>query len=104
MQLVNRRLERVDVYSPDRRKNGYIGTESAPELLGFVYADIQPVAEEIIEDESGKICRKRVKLLRRPDAGVQCGDRVAVYGNAPDWEITEIKRFSGHISAMAVHL
>lgn len=104
MQLINNRLERVDIYSCDRQESSYIGTQSAPKLLGFVYADIQPLAEEIIEGESGKNIKKRVKLILRPDAGVKCGDLAAVYGSSPDWEITEIRQFSGHLSATAVHL
>lgn len=104
MQLIGRRLERVDIYTPDREKDSYIGTKSAPKLLGYVYADIQPLTDEISEGESGKIVKKRVKLILRPDAGVQCGDLAAVYGDSPVWEIKEVKRFSEHISATAVHL
>ena len=104
MQLINGRLERVDIYSKGRQESGYIGTESAPTLLGFVYADIQPLSDEVTEGESGRIVRKRVKLILRPDAGVQCGDLAAVYGGTPDWEITEIKRFSEHMTVTAVHL
>ncbi len=104
MQMISNRLERVDIYSLDREQDSYIGTKSAPKLLGFVYADIQPLTDEISEGESGKIIRKRVKLILRPDAGVQCGDLVAVYGDSPVWEITEIRRFSEHISVTAVHL
>jgi len=104
VQLINSRLERVDVYSPDREKSSYIGTKAAPKLLGYVYADIQPLMEEITENESGKTIKKRVKLLLRPDAGVKCGDLVAVYGKSPDWEIREVRQFSGHVSATAVHL
>ena len=104
MQLINSRLERVDIYSPDRQKDAYIGTASAPKLLGFVYADIQPLSEEMTEGESGKIAKKRVKFILRPDAGVKCGDLAALYKGAPDWEITEVKRFSEHLSVTAVHL
>lgn len=104
MQLISSRLERVDIYTPERVQDSYIGTKSAPKLLGFVYADIQPLADEISEGESGKIIKRRVKLILRPDAGVQCGDLASVYGDAPVWEITEVKRFSEHISATAVHL
>lgn len=104
MQLISNRLERVDIYSPARIQDSYIGTKSAPELLGYVYADIQPLTDEISEGSSGKVVRKRVKLILRPDAGVQCGDLAAVYGDSPVWEITEIKRFSEHLSVTAVHL
>ncbi len=104
MQLISSRLERVDIYSPHRESSSYIGTEAAPKLLGYVYADIQPLSEEISQGESGKIVKKRVRLILRPDAGVQCGDLAAVYGSSPDWEITEVKKFSGHASATAVHL
>lgn len=104
MQLINGRLERVDIYSNVRQESTYIGTEPAPTLLGFVYADIQPLSDEVTEGESGRIVRKRVKLILRPDAGVQCGDLAAVYGDTPDWEITEIKHFSEHMTVTAVHL
>ena len=104
MQLISSRLERIDIYTPVREQDSYIGTRLSPRLLGYVYADIQPVSDEISEGESGKIIRKRVKLILRPDAGVQCGDLAAVYGDSPVWEITEIRRFSEHISATAVHL
>ena len=104
MQLINSRLERVDIYSPDRESNGYVGTKSTPRLLGYVYAHIQPVTEEITDGESGKTEKKQAKLILRPDAGVKCGDLAALEKGLPIWEITEVRRFSQHISATVVHL
>ena len=104
MQLINNRLERVDIYSPDRESGGYVGTKSAPKLLGYVYAHVEPVTEELSQGESGKTEKKSVKLILRPDAGVKCGDLAALQKGLPVWEITEVRRFSQHISAAAVHL
>lgn len=104
MQLINKYLEKVDIYSPARENSDYIGTKSAPKLLGYVYADIQPVTEEIVGNESGKTVKSKVKLILRADAGVKCGDLAAISSKTPDWEITEVKQFTDHISATAVHL
>ena len=104
MQLINNRLERVDIYSPDREKSSYIGTKSAPKLLDYVYAHIQPLTEETTEGESGKREKKKMKLILRHDAGEKCGDLVATDKGLPVWEITEIRRFSQHMSATVEHI
>lgn len=104
MQLIKNRLQRVDIYSPERADSGYIGTRSEPKLLGYVYADISPITSEISDGRAGKTVKKSVKLILRPDAGVKCGDLAAVFGGSPCWEITDIKRFKSHISAKAVKL
>ncbi len=104
MQLIRNRLERIDIYSPVSKPDGYIGTTVKPELLGYVYADIQPVSEELSEERNGKTEKKSVKLILRPDAGVKCGDLAAIYSKSPNFEIKEIKRFSSHISVTAVTL
>lgn len=104
MQLIQNRLQRVDIYSPARIESGYIGTKCEPTLLGYVYADISPASSKLSEERGGKKEEESVKLILRPDAGVKCGDLAAIYSSSPNFEIREIKRFSGHISARAVRL
>ncbi len=102
MQMITNRLERVDIYSAEVEKDGYIGTKPKPVLLGFVYADIQPVTEETFEERGGKVVKKQVKLIARSDAGVKCGDMIAVRCKSPNFRITEIRRYSTHSSVTAV--
>lgn len=104
MQLIQNRLQRVDIYTPARVESGYIGTKREPKLLGYVYADISPVSRKLSNEREGKAEEESVKLILRPDAGVKCGDLAAIYSGSPNFEIREIKRFSGHISARAVKL
>lgn len=104
MQLVQNRLRRIDIYTVSAEDSDYIGTKSVPKLLGYVYADIHPVWSKLFEGRDGKSEKQSVKLILRPDAGVKCGDLAAVYSNLPDFEITEVKLFSSHISATAVRL
>ena len=101
MQLIQKRLKRVDIYSAGKSDSGYIGKRPEPTLLGFVYADVQPLEEEIKEELSGTAQYSKAKLFMRPDAGVKCGDYAAVFGNTPDCRITEIKRGSCGLSALA---
>lgn len=103
MDMIQNRLERIDIYGREEKESGYIGKTVKPKLLGYVYANIQPLSEKLTEERSGKTLRKSVKLILRPDAGVKCGDFVAVYSKNPNFEITEIKRFHDHISATAVN-
>ena len=104
MQLIQNRLKRVDIYTLSPEKSDYIGTTPKPTLLGYVYADIQPVKDELSVGRDGKSEKRKIKLILRPDAGVKCGDRAAVYSDSPDFEIIETRRFSQHISATAVSL
>ena len=101
MQLIQKRLKRVDIYSAGQSDSGYIGKKPEPSLVGFVYAVVQRVDEEIKEELSGTAQYSKAKLFMRPDAGVKCGDYAAVFGNTPDCRITEIKRGSGGLSAIA---
>ena len=102
MQLVQNRLEKVDVYSDVTTDGDYVGCEMTPLLLGFVYADIRPVTEEMDREHGGKAVRSSVKLIMRPDAGVCCGNLLKLKNNGLFWEVTEIKYYSDHISAVAV--
>lgn len=104
MGLIRSRLERVDIFTREETDSGYIGKTVKPRLLGYVYADIQPLSEKLSDERSGKVIRKSVKLILRPDAGIKCGDFVAVYSKNPNFEITGIDRFSDHITATAVNL
>ena len=92
--MIQNRLERIDIYGREEKESGYIGKTVKPKLLGYVYANIQPLSEKLTEERSGKTLRKSVKLILRPDA---------VYSKNPNFEITEIKRFHDHISATAVN-
>lgn len=102
MQLTKNRLERIDIYTPAAVESGYIGKAVKPERVGYVYASVQPLFDKLFDEKSGKAEGKSIKLIMRPDAGVKCGDLAAVYGSSPNWEITEIRRFSNHLSATAV--
>lgn len=104
MQLIQNRLQRVDIYTPARVESGYIGTKRQPKLLGYVYADISPINSRLKDERGGKAEEESVKLILRPDAGVKCGDLAAIYSSSPNFEIREITRFSGHITARAVKL
>ena len=104
MQLVRNRLKRVDIYTVSAENSDYIGTKPSPKLLGYVYAEIQNVSAVLSDERNGKSEKETVRLILRPDAGMRCGDYAAVYCNSPDFEITEVKRFSSHISATAVRL
>ncbi len=91
MQLINRRLKRVDIYSPNEIKSDYIGKKNEPLLLGFVYADVQPEPDSLERNRSGVSVYKSAKLYMRADAGVKVGDYAAVFSDSPDTRITEIK-------------
>lgn len=104
MHLIQSRLKRVDIYTRESETDGYIGSKVKPVLLGYVYADVQPLSDKLSADMSGKTEKKSARLILRPDAGVKCGDLAAVFSGSPDCEITEVKRFSSHISATAVAL
>lgn len=101
MQLIQKRLKRVDIYSAGQSDSGYIGKKPEPTLLGFVYADVQPIEEKMKDELGGTAQYSKARLLMRPDAGVKCGDYAAVFGNTPDCRITEIKRGSSGLSAIA---
>lgn len=92
MQLIRSRLKRIDIYSPKRAADDYIGTKAAPVLLGYVYADIQHLPDELNRENGGNIVKRRAKLYCRRDAGVQCGDLAAVFSAKPDCRVTNIKR------------
>ena len=101
MQLIQKRLKRVDIYSAGQSDSGYIGKKPEPTLLGFVYADVQPLEEKMKDELGGTAQYSKARLLMRSDAGVKCGDYAAVFGNTPDCRITEIKRGSSGLSAIA---
>lgn len=104
MQLVQNRLERVDVYVnvSVSSKGSYVGSDTTPLLLGFVYADIRPVTKELDRGHDRRAIKRSVKLIMRPDAGVNCGNLLKFRGSGVFWDITEIKYYSDHISAVAV--
>ena len=104
MQLIQSRLKKVDIYAVDSEESAYIGSKPVPALLGFVYADIQQIKSNTSEERAGKREKKSLRLILRKDAGVKCGDLAGIYADAPDFEITEVKQFSDHISATAVAL
>lgn len=104
MQLIQSRLKKVDIYTAGKTESSYIGSETAPLLLGFVYADVQRIKNSTAAERGGKREKKSLRLILRKDAGVKCGDLAGVYGNTPDFEITEVQQFSDHISATAVAL
>ena len=104
MQLIQSRLKKVDIYTVLKTESDYIGSESVSTLLGCVYADIQRLKSNTADERPGKSEKRTIRLILRKDAGVKCGDLAGVYGDEPDFEITEVKQFSDHISATAVSL
>lgn len=100
MQLIRNRLKRIDIYSAVRVADEYIGTKAAPKLLGYVYADIQLLPDELNCENGGNTVKRRAKLFCRRDAGVQCGDLAAVYSAKPDCRVTSIKRAEDCLIAM----
>lgn len=104
MQLVRSRLRRIDIYSSARTADDYIGTKTSPVLLGFVYADVQQLPEELDEENGGQSVKRRAKLYCRRDAGVQCGDLAAVYSAKPDCRVTAVRRTGDYLAATVEHL
>lgn len=104
MQLIQSRLKKVDIYTVAAKESDYIGSKPVPNLLGFVYADIQQIKSSTADERAGKREKKSLRLILRRDAGVKCGDLAGVYGDEPDYEITEVNHFPDHISATAVML
>lgn len=99
MQLIRSRLKRIDIYSSARAADEYIGTKAAPELLGYVYADIQHYPDELNLENGGRTVKRRAKLFCRRDAGIQCGDLAAVYSKKPDCRVTSVKRTGEYLLA-----
>lgn len=99
MQLIRSRLKRIDIYSPTRAADDYIGTKTSPTLLGYVYANIQHLPDELSLENGGRTVKRRAKLYLRRDAGVQCGDLAAVYSAKPDSRITEVQRRGDYLAA-----
>ncbi len=104
MQLIRSRLRRIDIYSPVRTADDYIGTKAAPALLGFVYADVQQLPDELNEENGGQSVKRRAKLYCRRDAGVQCGDLAAVYSAKPDCRVIAVRRAVDYLTATVEHL
>ncbi len=98
------RLRKIDVYKAAETADGYIGTKTEPELLGYVYADFQPEADRLEDCREGTVKKQSARLFLRPDAGIRCGDLVALYGKSPDSRITEVKRAREYAAATAERL
>ncbi len=104
MRPINSRLRKIDVYSAAEMPDGYIGTKIEPTLIGFIYADVQPQADKLEENREGVSVSQNARLFLRPDAGISCGDLVALYGSKPDCRITEVKRAREYAAATAVRI
>lgn len=98
MQMTQKRLKKVNIYSSASADSGYVGTKTVPSPLGFVYAEVYPSAETFTHERSGGRVNKGATLILRKEAGVRCGDLAAVFGNAPDSRIAEVRRFPEHLT------
>ena len=96
MNLTQKMLKRVNIYSASRADSGYVGTKSAPSLLGYVYAQVFPERETLSAGSGGLKKSGGATLILRREAGVCCGDLAGIYGDEPDSRITEIRRFPDH--------
>ena len=99
MQLTQKMLKRINIFSPGVKYSGYYGSGSAPEPLGFVYAQVVGDKTQASEERRGCTTDRTATLLLRPEAGVKCGDLAGVYGDKPDSRIVGITRYPGHITA-----
>lgn len=98
MQLTQKTLKRVNIYSPHEIPGGYIGSKTVPQPLGFVYAEVFPAKRTLGHERSGRKIQSGATLILRRGAGVSCGDLAGIYGEAPDSRVTEVTRSPGHIT------
>ncbi len=98
MQMTQRLLKRVNIYSAVSRDSGYVGTKSVPVPLGFVYAEVFPSPDKYSRTRNGSRTDSGAVLILRREAGVKCGDLAAVRGNEPDSRVVEVKRYPGHLT------
>ena len=96
MNLTQKTLKRVNIYSSSRVSSGYVGTKSAPSLLGYVYAQVFPEKETLSDELGGQKKSGGATLILRREAVVCCGDLAGIFGDDPDSRITEIRRFPDH--------
>ncbi len=99
MQLAQKTLRRVNIFSPVTSDNGYIGHSSSPKPLGFVYANVCADKVALDSERRGRMPRRGATLILRREAGVACGDLAGVFGDEPDSRILEVTRFPNHITA-----
>ena len=98
MQLTQKMLKRVNIFTDTAARSGYVGKKSVPVRLGFVYAEVFPEKDTLSDERSGVRISGGNTLILRTDAGVKCGDLAGIYGEAPDSRIVELERYPGHIT------
>ena len=104
MQLTQRTLRRINIYSPRETKSGYIGRKTVPQPLGFVYAEVFPSGQTLDLCREGRKYSGSTTLILRRGAGVNCGDLAGIFGDAPDSRVTEVTRSQGHMTVKAESL
>lgn len=104
MQLTQKALRRVNIFSVAGTDSGYVGKTPSPELIGFVYANVLSPKESLSKDRRGQTVSSGATLILRKDAGVSCGDLAGVFGEAPDSRVLEISRYPGHITVRTERL
>lgn len=98
MQLTQKRLKRVNIFSTDTAEGGYVGKKQVPRPLGFVYAEVLPEKEQLCDERNGRKTKTGATLILRRGAGVSCGDLAGVYGDDPDSRVLEVRRCPSHIT------
>ncbi len=104
MQPMQRDLKRVNIFVPVDSESGYVGKKAVPKLLGFVYAQVFPDAEKLVNKRNGRDVTRGTTLILRRGAGVSCGDLAGIYGDCPDSRVTEVSRYPGHITVRTERL
>ena len=96
MQLSQRTLRRINIFSRDTKASGYVGRKPDPKPLGFVYAQVFPNKETLAEKREGLKKESGTTLILRREAGVSCGDLAGIFGSTPDSRVTEVRRYPDH--------
>ncbi len=104
MQLTQKRLKRVNIFTGRLSDSGYIGKKYVPEMLGFVYAEVFPEKETLSREQSGERTAGGATMILRADAGVKCGDLAGIFGEDPDSRVLEVTRCPGHVTVRTERL
>lgn len=89
MQRTQRRLRRINIFTPSSQDSGYVGKRTVPTPVGYVYAEVFPEKSVLSDERDGKRTSAGATLVLRRDAGVKCGDLAGIYGDDPDSRVIE---------------
>ncbi len=104
MQMTQRSLRRINIFSPSETPGDYVGTKIVPELIGFVYAEVFPDKSVLTDERDGKRTSAGATLIMRREAGVKCGDLASVYGEDADSRVVEARLYPGHLTVRTERL